>query len=577
MKQIVFLFLVLVTGISNAQQVHLKTGNFSVKHSDLSIDIGKKLVVERIYNSSSNYKGIFGLGWTYDYTKSLSVNPDGSIVTKECECEGKTNNVFKPTTFDETAKTSAIEQIAFVVQSRQAMNPEDVFSYKQKLLRDRGFFMDEWKRLIDLKLLKPYEVPVNTKLVSKNFGFEVITKTADGYTSDKGGTKRFYNNDGQLIKEIQNGSYKQLSSAAHIELFYNGNKQLVQIKNNVGSMLQFQYNDDGLVKRIISSGFKKDTIGYRYQNGALVKVISKKGSYDYQYNYNNQLILIKHDEDSTAIVYEFDSEKRTRLMVKNEKDSTVYQYVKEPVTENEFKIEGVSSTYKPKYNYYDDDEEKEKKTGKELYELKRSIFYITNLSEGFQYNYRTINTTRGVTEDSYNNEEGYPDKIIKGYDTTTFVYNRFGEVTLKNNSKKREEVKYDPACAKISEYYKMDKENNTSFWTKFTYNSNCDLVTAENSAQLKVKLDYDSAGKISAFHDLSSNKVLYFKYNSYGKPIEISLPGEGSIEVTYDENGEIKKVDSKEGHKMALQVTQQFQTLLTVVKVDSFKPCKCTL
>ena len=40
----------------------------------------------------------------------------------------------------------------------------------------------------------------------------------------------------------------------------------------------------------------------------------------------------------------------------------------------------------------------------------------------------------------------------------------------------------------------------------------------------------------------------------------------GKIHVAYDNYGEIKKVESKAGHKMALQVTQAFQSLLSIVK-----------
>jgi hypothetical protein len=61
-------------------------------------------------------------------------------------------------------------------------------------------------------------------------------------------------------------------------------------------------------------------------------------------------------------------------------------------------------------------------------------------------------------------------------------------------------------------------------------------------------------------------RVLSFKYNSLGKPVEIEMVKVGKIQVAYDNYGEIKRVESKQGHKMALQVTQAFQNLLAIVK-----------
>ena len=45
-----------------------------------------------------------------------------------------------------------------------------------------------------------------------------------------------------------------------------------------------------------------------------------------------------------------------------------------------------------------------------------------------------------------------------------------------------------------------------------------------------------------------------------------TIEGVGSLRVEYDPYGEISKVESDEGHAMALRVTQAFQRLLSIVK-----------
>jgi YD repeat-containing protein len=105
--------------------------------------------------------------------------------------------------------------------------------------------------------------------------------------------------------------------------------------------------------------------------------------------------------------------------------------------------------------------------------------------------------------------------------------------------------------------------------TNFEYDGKGNLVKAANNLGKTVFLIYDTKGKISKMVDQESAKsrrVLAFKYNALGKPVEIEMEQVGKINVAYDNYGEIKKVESSAGHKMALQVTQAFQNLLTIVK-----------
>jgi YD repeat-containing protein len=111
---------------------------------------------------------------------------------------------------------------------------------------------------------------------------------------------------------------------------------------------------------------------------------------------------------------------------------------------------------------------------------------------------------------------------------------------------------------------------NDSFRTEFHYNEQGELARAENSDGLVIEFDYDEKEKISRIVEVNradgTRRVLEFEYNMAGKPTEITLVGTGKITVDYDDKGEISKVDSKQGAKMALLVTQTFQNLLSVVQ-----------
>ena len=51
---------------------------------------------------------------------------------------------------------------------------------------------------------------------------------------------------------------------------------------------------------------------------------------------------------------------------------------------------------------------------------------------------------------------------------------------------------------------------------------------------------------INADRVSKKKQVLEFKYNNQGKPIKIKMGGVGSIDVDYDNYGEIKNVNSKQ-------------------------------
>ena len=102
--------------------------------------------------------------------------------------------------------------------------------------------------------------------------------------------------------------------------------------------------------------------------------------------------------------------------------------------------------------------------------------------------------------------------------------------------------------------------------TKFIYEvPKCNLLTAENSDGQVVKLDYDPQGRISQIED-QSKKLVKIKYEAkFGKPAVVTRPGLGTIQVTYKPDGEIQKVESKEGPNVAVQVASIFNNLLDII------------
>jgi len=196
----------------------------------------------------------------------------------------------------------------------------------------------------------------------------------------------------------------------------------------------------------------------------------------------------------------------------------------------------------------------------------RYEYEIKTKPDGARYTYRILTEINGIkTETIYSECCGLPLKIARGKHVTNFEYNDKGLLTKKNSTKGDFiNIKYHKELNKISEV------QNNKGWTKFEYDNKGNLKKALNSAQKAVLLIYDRNGKITKMVDKDSKtgktRTLLFTYNALGKPVEIQMEKVGKINVAYDNYGEIKRVESKAGHKMALQVTQAFQNLLTIVK-----------
>src|SRR5262249_36764989 len=116
---------------------------------------------------------------------------------------------------------------------------------------------------------------------------------------------------------------------------------------------------------------------------------------------------------------------------------------------------------------------------------------------------------------------------------------------------------------KVVRYSKKDKKQVD--WSTFEYDNAGNLTFAKNSEKKGVKLFYDGNGRIRSMVD-QDRRVINFKYNENSKPVEITDPSLGTITVSYKQSGEIAKVESTAGRKIALQVTSAFQNLLDIIR-----------
>ena len=204
-------------------------------------------------------------------------------------------------------------------------------------------------------------------------------------------------------------------------------------------------------------------------------------------------------------------------------------------------------------------------------EKNRYEYEIGVRADGSRYTRRLATTVNGVTTETiYSERHTLPVKITQGKTVTTFDYNDKGLLKKKASTNGEfVELSYH------KKFNKITKVVNKKGWTDFAYNKKGQLRKAVNSDGMSVLLVHDIKGRIKRMvaqtkakggKKSKGQRTLDFEYNSLNKPIEIRMKNVGKINVDYNNNGGIKRVESKAGPKMAPQVLQAFQSLRDIVR-----------
>lgn len=534
MKFLKLLSLALVTlllsSFANAG-VNLKNGNFYISYTDIVVPGGgKKLEITRTYNSKATEIGWFGFGWGSEFETRLEVSADGSVVIHEHGTGAKSR--FTPKTQIDPVATST--KIVTEMRKKTALSEKAASELIQKLATNA-----ELRHTYAMNFGIHSTVAPGTILYSHDLGPQTLAVTKEGFRRDHSdGRQDFFDSEGQMVKISDKSGY-------FVGFTYKEGK-LESLKDSQAKQIYFSWYPDGLVKEIWSAGDKKAT--FKYQDSDLVS--SKDvgdNAYEYSFDKSHNLTEIRY-ADKTKLAINYDPQTFFVSQVSDRNgDVTKYQYGANPKNPEDHYWTVVT---KPGFD------------GKPV--ANRYEYEIKTKADGAQYTYRILTEINGIKTETIYNDKSLPSKIARGNNITNFEYNTNGLLVKKSSSKGDfVNIEYDDAISKIK------KVVNNEGTTQFEYDSKGNLVKASNNAGKVVFLIYDSKGKISKMVDqesASEKRVLAFKYNALGKPVEIEMEKIGKINVAYDNYGEIKKVESSAGHKMALQVTQAFQNLLSIVK-----------
>jgi YD repeat-containing protein len=526
--------------------VSLKNGNFFIGYTDIIYSGGFGLKIERVYNAKSGFKGIFGFGWGNEYEAYVSVSADGSVVIHEYGSGAE--NAFVPEALDGEELRGAVEAIVRVATSTQAIRQEQVASYRQRLETDASFRNLEWEKFRDLRLLSGRSLPVGAVLVSNRFGHQYIKRVRDGYVRVHGnGRSDLFGLDGRLRRVTD-------KNENFIDFVYDENGRVARMTDDAGRTIRFTVNSRGLVEALIGENQRKATYEYNDRGDLIKSTDVDNNVYEYEYDDRHNMTTILYTDKTRMEMTYYSPELHENIRTVRDRDGTItrYTYVGDPADRGHFQV------------VVDVRNSDGAALSRSAYE-----YYIARLPDGIEWTKRLVTDLDGEVTDTTYNPAGRPVRIVRGGEETTFRYDGKGRLTYKETASEVSELEYHPIVGKVTQVRRASKVGaKRETWSRFRYDDRGNLVFGENSEGQSVTMTHDDKGRILEM-DSGQTRLRFVSYNRDSKPTEIKVFGLGSIRIEYTEGGAIKKVESDEGRKIAVEVSSIFQRLLGIIRPAS--------
>ena len=536
--------LVLLTGIQATAGVNPRNGNFYISYTDLIPDT-PGFDITRTYNSRATHTLSFGHGWGWPLDTALQVNADGSVSVTE-NGSGMVRQYF-PVGQTAAAIADQVADLVGVMETQGWLSSDSARdAARAELMSDADLRRSLQAQMVRENLIDRPDIAVGTRLVSRQEpGVEILRETAGFYRLRPGGFDRF-DTEGRLMEvgHAQATSYRLTRNwQGHLRAIILPDGATIAIRTNAGG-------------QIIAAEHDGKTATYVYDDRArLIRAVNVDGgAFDYEYDDAGLMTRIGY-QNGTSLRNFYEPE--TGFTSRQEfPDGRVQDY---SYFSNTPEDPQHTEEYGTETRYFGSRHDTRPHT------IERMVFQMANDALGNAFTARTLRTVNGVTTETRYHPCGQPTLRRQGSQLAEFDYDADCRVTLRRSGGQEMRYSYDPRSGKITSVTEIDLASGRQSSSSYDYDLRGQLVRARNSAGESVTLEYDAAQRINRI-ERETGDVLLFTYNDANKPLTIEIPGVGTLDITYDAAGEIARVDSPDGHLAALQITQTFQTLLSLVQ-----------
>ena len=613
LQGLAFIIILLVGGVypTFAGQVNSELGSYVLPIEEISIPSpGYDIELTRTYSSLSANEGFFGYGWRTSLQFKFEILPNGFIKVWD---EHGYGTVFKPekvssdmekgiakNVFDQLPSQDKKPEVLSKLQGDKAFLEKKINelvvsgiverfpTHSQKDIRDQISKSDVMReRLASQLKVTVVKFPLNTVFVSHDRGPEKleykeftvqkgsVLKRETGYirTYLVTGKKEIYDEWGRVARlQDESGNFLEYSYGDGAQ------KYLIQkIQNKTGQFIKLTYNKEGLISSYAASNGWKGSYKYDEKRKLLMESVDAAGKKSiYEYDNSGRLSHLAMPKLEESMSYYGDGRLKT-YSVKGA--GLVTQYAYEPAEDIGFAMNNKTIIAR-KY-----EKGEFRSTDVRVYER---WYGIRDNGTRYLKKHKTVSGNETV-ETELSECCGKPLIIVQtlkdptGRQPTSVKKASFKYDTL---SRLVEKVQPNGQLVKLEYFeekfaHKIKRVVRGNLDLQFEYNDAGDVKKAtrvEKIGDLIEKttslVQYDSRGRVESIIDQGTDdkaRVVKFEHDTQGNPIKIELKGVGTIFVEYDESGKPKKITSKKGQEVAVQVMEMFNKLIGILEPAGVK------
>jgi YD repeat-containing protein len=207
-------------------------------------------------------------------------------------------------------------------------------------------------------------------------------------------------------------------------------------------------------------------------------------------------------------------------------------------------------------------------------ELRRYTFVEPMTGDGRRWTWQATEEESGdATVTIYDDRTFQPLSVAASDRVARLQYDAFGRIVRKEVEGETTALTYGPEGKVVRVEHRGSAARATeSFEVRYAYDAQARLVSAERGEDT-VRVGYDDRGRMVSVDAVSSGTVrkLTIQYGDNDRPVRLEVEGIGAVVVEYDAHGDIKRVDSSSGRRVALYVTSAMQALLDLIRPASVK------
>jgi YD repeat-containing protein len=528
--------------------VDMKNANYSDYWVDLMVPGNNFFLrVSRTYSSRSLFSGIFGFGWCSNLETQIEITLEGNLLLSEC---GTSPVAFYPAKYNTKLINDSVDKIITLMKKKYPEKDKKHYDNLRDQLRSDHMLRTQVAGEVGFKI-----TPVKNTVYLAN-GKEIDRITFDGVNyvhvlAD--GTAQSFDAQGQMVQLTD-------KNKNYIKATYANGLPLQMIDNN-GHKLSFQYYPDKKIKKIVGVNGMNATYKFRGEN--LISVTNAwKNTYVYAYDNNHNVTRINYPDGSYKSIAYIEM----KDWVKSFRD-------RDGCTEN---YDFVLSADNPKDHYTSTSL---KKCGAKTIHKSRYEFWYQMRPDQEKYLSRVLTEKNSqIVDISYHQDFGKPISVRRNADLTTLMYLDNGLVKQKTVSFftpiDEKSQKYSIGFSynndhlieeTLSDYFAKDGKLTRRKKTQFKYDTAGRLVSAKCSDGQFVDIRYNANGLIAGINDQAKKEVLIEYDEKTLKPISLTRPQVGTIKLLYTQTGTIKKVQNKGGSSVNTQIYAAFNNFIDIV------------